>query len=198
MNGNKSFSLANIIEDQLSNITLGGSTVNLEHDNNELTLDECSSLESASTPRRNSSITVKEEKSTPTEADVNKIIDVLAISEVRWFYKEVDKSSNKFWTPFGGYDTLSIETAFRNLPLELQSQTKKESPKTDILLSVADEYGKESTSQKGIGKVLVLGNLYEVDLVSRTCASVYWPGEKDEDFVFIIVNFLLILFFIYL
>lgn len=176
VNGNKSFSLANIIEEQLSNITLVGSTVSLEHDNNELTLDECPSLESASSPRRNSSIIVKEEKPVPREADVNKIIDVLAISEVRWFYKEVDKST-KIWTPFGGYDTLNIENAFRSSPLEVQNHAKKGSLKTDNLSNVIEENVPETSCQSRQGKVLVLGNLYEVDLASRTCTSVYWPGE---------------------
>lgn len=133
-NGNKSFSLANIIEEQLSNITIvGANPMNLENDNNELTLDDCHTLESASSsPRRNSSNSTKEEKSPEPEADKNKVIDVLTVPEVRWFYKELDKTSNKVWTPFGGHDTINIETIFRSLPVELQNIPKKHSPKSDV------------------------------------------------------------------
>ena len=114
-NGNKSFSLANIIEEQLGNISIGANSMNLENDNNELTLDDCQTLESASSsPRRNSSNNAKEEKAPATEVDKNKVIDVLGISEVRWFYKELDKTSSKNWTAFGGYDTINIETILRS------------------------------------------------------------------------------------
>lgn len=178
-NGNKSFSLANIIEEQLSNITIvGANPMNLENDNNELTLDDCHTLESASSsPRRNSSNSTKEEKSPEPEADKNKVIDVLTVPEVRWFYKELDKTSNKVWTPFGGHDTINIETIFRSLPVELQNIPKKHSPKSDVAYNFVDESTKEAASQNVSAKVLVLGNLYEVDLISRICTSIYWPGE---------------------
>uniref|UniRef100_T1HB26 DDHD domain-containing protein n=1 Tax=Rhodnius prolixus TaxID=13249 RepID=T1HB26_RHOPR len=176
MNGNKSFSLANIIEEQLSNISLGGSQLNLETDNNVLTLEETQNYPSASneSPRRNSTFNGKEEIPLLLSQDVDKVVDILLPSEVRWFYKEM---TSKTWIPFGGYDTLNIETAFRNLPIEIRHTFKKYSPKLENISAFAEDEAKGDASST-FPKILVMGGLYEVVLVQRSCSSIYWPGEE--------------------
>lgn len=175
MNGNKSFSLANIIEEQLSNISLGGSQLNLETDNNVLTLEETQNYPSASneSPRRNSTFNGKEEIPLLLSQDVDKVVDILLPSEVRWFYKEM---TSKTWIPFGGYDTLNIETAFRNLPIEIRHTFKKYSPKLENISAFAEDEAKGDASST-FPKILVMGGLYEVVLVQRSCSSIYWPGK---------------------
>lgn len=176
MNGNKSFSLANIIEEQLSNISLGSSQLNLETDNNVLTLEDTQNYPSASneSPRRNSTFNGKEEVLLAPSQDVDKIVDILSPSEIRWFYREI---TNKTWIPFGGHDTLNIETAFRNLPVDVRHIFKKYSPKLENNSALGEDESKGDGSST-FPKVLVLGGLYEVDLVLRSCSSIYWPGEE--------------------
>ena len=65
---------------------------------------------------------------------------------MRWFYEE----PGKFWQPFNGYDSLTLEDTYRKL------QEKRGS---------ADEY-----------EVPVKGGLYEVNVLDRVCKPIYWTG----------------------
>ena len=66
---------------------------------------------------------------------------------MRWFYEE----PGKFWQPFNGYDSLTLEDTYRKL------REKRGS---------ADEY-----------EVPVKGGLYEVNVLDRVCKPIYWIGE---------------------
>jgi len=66
--------------------------------------------------------------------------------EIRWFYQE----PGKFWQPFNGYDSLTLEESCRKL----------QDPTTS-----ASEY-----------EVSVKGGLYEVNLLERLCRPIYWTG----------------------
>ncbi|KAF6209224.1 hypothetical protein GE061_014969 [Apolygus lucorum] len=173
----KTFSLANIIEEQLSSISLGGSLHNLEAESNIVSVledrqtSDSESSVSLAEARRNSS--GKDDASAPSQ-DVDKIVEALSCAEVRWFYKE---PGNTKWTPFGGYDTLTIEGAYTKLPVELRGP-KKSSPKSETPSPLKEEEPPkvEAESKASAPRVLVLGGLYELDFISRTCSSIYWPG----------------------
>jgi hypothetical protein len=161
-NDNKTFSLANIIEEQLNNISLGGTSLGLETDTNELNLDgpEGGNFEKPETHKRNLK-------------DADKVIEGLCPGEIRWFYK----NSSKTWIELGGYDTLQLEAALRKLPPELQVPQFKGSPNKPLSpTQIFKQNGSESPQNPNIPKILVRGGLYEVDLITRTGASIYWPG----------------------
>lgn len=198
----KTFSLANIIEEQLSSISLGGSLHNLENEPNIVSVLEDRQSDSESSvslaeARRNSS-----GKDDPQPSlDVDKVVENLTCAEVRWFYKE---PGNTKWTPFGGYDTLMTEAAYRKLPPDLRGP-KKSSPKSETPSPMKEEDPKTSSDpttssdaklssepktpsdpndpkvedepKSSTPRVLVLGGLYELDFITRTCSSIYWPGE---------------------
>lgn len=171
-------SLASIIEEQLSNISLGGSLHNIDADPTIVNVleDRHSDSESSASlaeARRNSG---GKDEALPAQ-DADKIIENLSCEEVRWFYKE---PGNTKWTPFGGYDTLTIEAAYRRLPPE-QRGPKKSSPKSETPSPLKEEDPKEELDPKNLPpKVLVLGGLYELEFISRTCSSIYWPGKQND------------------
>ncbi|XP_014242106.1 phospholipase DDHD1-like isoform X2 [Cimex lectularius] len=180
-NGSKSFSLANIIEEQLNNITLGGNPLNLVEPESGLGLeDTLAPVEEAGSSRRNSipgsgSSASRDDGSPP----VDKAVEPLQQNEIRWFYKE---AGSKTWRPFNGHDTISIESVFRTLPKEVQESKGKHGqpnarPAEPAVSSALDNKPTGARTPTN-PKVLVLGGLYEVDLVDRTCLSIYWPGEE--------------------
>uniref|UniRef100_T1JGN6 DDHD domain-containing protein n=1 Tax=Strigamia maritima TaxID=126957 RepID=T1JGN6_STRMM len=77
-------------------------------------------------------------------------IEELKAEEVRWFYKHYN---DKKWVPFVGYDSLHLEERYRNLKQEIK----------DFLT---------------LEKIYVRGGLYETDVESRVCTSIYWAGEE--------------------
>lgn len=128
-------------------------------------------------------------------------VDELKPELVRWFYKNF---SDKQWTEFNGYDSLRIENRYRQLSeLELKwfsnsvrnlkpnvtdrssssSPIPFDSPKrltpSDARKTPDYLLGQEcSPTSEVCDRVVVRGGLYEVDLLQRTCASIFWPGEE--------------------
>ncbi|KAL1137611.1 hypothetical protein AAG570_009307 [Ranatra chinensis] len=165
---NKTFSLANIIEEQLGNISLGGSSLGLESDNNDLNLD-------GSESQAFSSASLKTQQGDSCTSQVDRIVSCLACSEVRWFYK----NSNKTWIEFGGYDTLQLETAYSKLPPELQTANNtKAQPKSPTYVAFKQTIEERRENCATSPQILVRGGLYEVDLLVRSGSSIYWPGEE--------------------
>lgn len=87
-------------------------------------------------------------------------VDQLRPEEIRWFYRPVG-SKNK-WVPFIGYDSLRIECRYRALAIDTNGDVD------------ADE------------RILVMGGMYEVDVVNKKCYPVYWSGEKSGGWKWII------------
>ena len=73
--------------------------------------------------------------------------------EIRWFYQE----PGKYWQPFNGYDSLALEDCYRRMD------------------SDAEQGSGACTSAAGC-EVVVLGDMYEVNLVENTCKPIYWAG----------------------
>ena len=73
--------------------------------------------------------------------------------EIRWFYQE----PGKYWQPFNGYDSLALEDCYRRMD------------------SDAEQGSGASTSAAGC-EVVVLGDMYEVNLVENNCKPIYWAG----------------------
>lgn len=75
--------------------------------------------------------------------------------EIRWFYQE----PGKYWQPFNGYDSLALEDCYRRM--------------------VSDK-NQESTAATSSGsyEVMVLGDMYEVNLAENTCKPIYWSGKE--------------------
>ncbi|XP_076442138.1 phospholipase DDHD1-like isoform X2 [Babylonia areolata] len=80
-------------------------------------------------------------------------VDELRPEELRWFYRS---EGSKKWQPFIGYDSLRIECRYRALAI--------------------DEDGDIDVEER----ILVLGGLYEVDVVNKKCYPVYWSGDVSE------------------
>ncbi|KAL8565172.1 hypothetical protein ACOMHN_003959 [Nucella lapillus] len=80
-------------------------------------------------------------------------VDELRPEELRWFHRS---DGAKKWQPFIGYDSLRIECRYRALAID-------EDGEIDI-----DE------------RILVLGGLYEVDVVNKKCFPVYWSGDVSD------------------
>jgi len=79
--------------------------------------------------------------------------------EVRWLYRNTAARQKK-WLPFIGYDSLRIECKFR--------ETR------------ASRLNENSLRCHGNGAdelVIVRGGLYEVDVIQKTCAPIYWTAE---------------------
>ena len=71
--------------------------------------------------------------------------------EIRWFYQE----PGKYWQPFNGYDSLTLEDCYRRMTSDKQQD----------LAAAAAGY-----------EVTVLGDMYEVNLLENTCKPIYWTG----------------------
>ncbi|XP_050546620.1 phospholipase DDHD1-like [Daktulosphaira vitifoliae] len=76
---------------------------------------------------------------------------------IRWFYK--NDSNSKRWTKFDGADSLGIENRYR-------ANFCDEEPKVQFFV--------------GKYTVVVRGGLYEADLRTMKCTSIFWPGEETE------------------
>lgn len=136
--------------------------------------------------------------------NTDEIVDVLKSNQIRWFYKNIP---SKQWVEFNGYDSLRIENKLNNLTEnewryytykftknhEKASQTNpnKLFPTSGTLRTPDNETGCNrpsvfedvlSLSSDTADKVIVRGGLYEVDLLKRTCSSIFWPGK----FVYVI------------
>ncbi|XP_039296596.1 phospholipase DDHD1 [Nilaparvata lugens] len=122
------------------------------------------------------------------EDRTDEVIQELPPEKVRWFYKNF---SDKLWTEFNGYDSLKIENKFRKLTreelkifstsvrdLKPTSPVSFDSPKHSFEQNakVNDNDESESVLKE---KIVVRGGLYEVDLLQKTCASIFWPGEES-------------------
>lgn len=81
-------------------------------------------------------------------------------NHVRWFYKE-DSNTTK-WTPFKGYDSISLELEFRR-----------------------------NESSQNYETVQILDNLYEANIQLRKYYPIYWDGKFHGSFL-ISINFLLL------
>ncbi|XP_061854912.1 phospholipase DDHD1 isoform X2 [Colius striatus] len=75
--------------------------------------------------------------------------------EVRWFYREDQKT----WKPFIGYDSLRIELAYR-------------------ALGAGGAAGTEDAEAAAVEPVCVRSGLYEVDVVNAESYPVYWNQTK--------------------
>lgn len=77
--------------------------------------------------------------------------------EIRWLYRDCAGQQKK-WLPFIGYDSLRIECKFRETRARLCGDGVNQ-------VNAADEL------------VIVRGGLYEVDVIQKTCAPIYWTRE---------------------
>ncbi|XP_069684791.1 phospholipase DDHD1-like isoform X2 [Periplaneta americana] len=129
------------------------------------------------------------------------VVSELGPEEVRWFYK-VD--SDKRWVEFSGYDSLRIEFKYRQLFHEwhyynttysnqenaTESYLEETLPSSQSALptensdNVSSGYecneasaGQSSDSEQH--RIVVRGGMYEVDLNTFKCDSIYWPGEES-------------------
>ncbi|XP_026668427.1 uncharacterized protein LOC113464185 [Ceratina calcarata] len=92
---------------------------------------------------------LKEETQEPTCAEP------LTAEQIRWFYKDgVDKR----WVEFCGYDSLRIESAWRNY---------------EHLLSKSND---ATFDPPPIEKIVVRGGMYDVELDKMKCVSIYCQG----------------------
>lgn len=88
---------------------------------------------------------------------------------VRWFYKqEVDKK----WTPFIGYDSLRLEIRYR------LSKDENVEPFLEGSLASMSQHDRELLFRTDV-RLVVRGGLYEADLESRCCNSIFWTGERS-------------------
>jgi hypothetical protein len=79
--------------------------------------------------------------------------------EIRWFYQE----PGKYWQPFNGYDSLALEDCYRHM----DSDTNQESAAAATTCSSSYE-------------VMVIGDMYEVNLVENQCKPIYWTGKRHN------------------
>ncbi|RZF32862.1 hypothetical protein LSTR_LSTR009977 [Laodelphax striatellus] len=135
-----------------------------------------------------------------TEAKSDEVIQELPPEKIRWFYKNF---SDKLWTEFNGYDSLKIENKFRKLTreelkifstsvrdLKPQDRSSASSPVSfdSSKQNFDNANGNSKASDKDDSesalkeKIVVRGGLYEVDLLQKTCASIFWPAIFSEPF----------------
>jgi len=130
----------------------------------------------------------------------DELIDTLNPEQIRWFYKSI---SNKQWVEFNGYDSLRIEQRYNNLtdkelryyyatfnsrknPYNSTNCSPTYDPNKCLqILNQAAKSNSVTTPDECISpcndsneKVVVRGGLYEVNLLKRSCASIFWPGEE--------------------
>jgi hypothetical protein len=134
----------------------------------------------------------------PDSKLVDCVVGELGPEEVRWFYKSC---SDKRWIEFSGYDSLRIEskyrhsyhewryynTAYSNQENASESYSGNNSPSDRSALPVensnivssryeCNEAGAAQTDAEQ-HRIVVRGGMYEVDLNTRKCDSIYWPGR---------------------
>ncbi|XP_021941113.1 phospholipase DDHD1-like isoform X2 [Zootermopsis nevadensis] len=130
---------------------------------------------------------------------VDCVVGELGPDEVRWFYKS---DSDKRWIEFSGYDSLRIESKYRNVYHDWQYYNKysnkenssetcfdETSPigQSALPLDISNS-ASYSSECNGTGatqtldseqyRIVVRGGMYEVDLNTCKCDSIYWPGEE--------------------
>jgi hypothetical protein len=127
------------------------------------------------------------------------IVGELGPERVRWFYKS---DSHKRWIEFSGYDSLRIESEYRRSNHEWKvyntTHSNQEnssglcsgwtSPNNQSAFPVESSNGVNSDYEcNGVGapqtsdidqhRIVVRGGMYEVDLNTCKCDSIYWPGR---------------------
>lgn len=128
------------------------------------------------------------------------VVGELGQEEVRWFYKS---DSHKRWIEFSGYDSLRIESEYRrsnhdwkyynttcsNQENSVGTCSGRTSPIKQSALPVESRNtvnsgyecngaGAAQTSDRDQHRIVVRGGMYEVDLNTSKCDSIYWPGEE--------------------
>lgn len=146
---------------------------------------------------------------------IDGVVGELRPEEVRWFYKSC---SDKRWIEFSGYDSLRIEskyrhsyrewqyynTTFSNLENASESYSGNTSPIDHSALPVessdsvssryeCNEAGAAETDPEQ-HKIVVRGGMYEVDLNTCKCDSIYWPGRG----IYLLACYSLFCLFVYL
>ncbi|CAH8521348.1 unnamed protein product [Dicrocoelium dendriticum] len=80
-------------------------------------------------------------------------IEQIPVEAVRWFYHH-GSSMRNIWKPFCGADSIKVEKAFR----ELQTDT----------------------ATAPTSKIIVRGDLFEVDITTKMCSPIFWTGHKKS------------------
>jgi hypothetical protein len=139
------------------------------------------------------------EYASPDSKFADCVVAELGREEVRWFYKS---DSNKRWIEFSGYDSLRIESKYRDLhnesPHFKTSCSDRENAEETYFEEIAaidqsalplessnfvsssydcDGPGAAHTSDSEQHRIVVRGGMYEVDLNTYKCDSIYWPGR---------------------
>lgn len=83
----------------------------------------------------------------------SEIVEEMHPEDVRWMYRDASK---KKWIPFIGYDSLRVEFKYRELSVTA------------------------SHPEKQVEMIVVRGGLYEVDVISRQCYSLFWSGDTAD------------------
>lgn len=78
--------------------------------------------------------------------------------QIRWFYRD---DVNKRWMEFCGYDSLKIEYAWR-----VKKNIDRDNLENNCNFSPESE------------RIIVRGGMYDVELESMKCVSIYCPGEE--------------------
>ncbi|XP_050421113.1 phospholipase DDHD1-like isoform X2 [Adelges cooleyi] len=97
------------------------------------------------------------DESSYSESSINLAHEPLQPKNIRWFYK--NDSNSKRWTKFDGSDSLGIENRYR-------ANFCNDEPKVQFFINKFT--------------VVVRGGLYEADLRTMKCTSIFWPGEETE------------------
>lgn len=93
------------------------------------------------------------DESSYSESSINLAHEPLQPKNIRWFYK--NDSNSKRWTKFDGSDSLGIENRYR-------ANFCNDEPKVQFFINKFT--------------VVVRGGLYEADLRTMKCTSIFWPG----------------------
>ncbi|XP_050444035.1 phospholipase DDHD1-like [Adelges cooleyi] len=96
-------------------------------------------------------------ESSSSESSIDLAREPLQPKNIRWFYKT--DSNSKRWTKFDGSDSLGIENRYR-------ANFCNDEPKVQFFINKFT--------------VVVRGGLYEADLRTMKCTSIFWPGEETE------------------
>jgi hypothetical protein len=134
----------------------------------------------------------------PDSKFMDGVVSELRPEEVRWFYKSC---SDKRWIEFSGYDSLRIESKYRHSYCEWQcynttySNQENTSESYSGNASPIDKSALPVESSNIVGsrydcneasaaetdseqhRIVVRGGMYEVDLNTCKCDSIYWPGR---------------------
>lgn len=173
-------------------------TLYLEDDNNSYGVSDLHLQEAITSPKVDEEIKhIWSNDHTLNLRNNDEVIDVLTPEQIRWFYKSL---ASKQWVEFNGYDSLRIERRYRNLTdtewkyynstyRSKKNKTPTPSPTVECLKYSNNDMSKQDgslnseeltpPSSETADRVVVRGGLYEVDLLKRNCASIFWPGRKQ-------------------